>query len=356
MNDSDIQELFSLRNEYRSLRYDLGNIRALCEELGDPQRAFQSVLIAGTNGKGSVARFLSAMLPGAGLYVSPHLERLNERISIGGREIDDESLTQVFEKVRRASERAQSRLLYPPTFFERVTAMAFCFFQDRVDHAVLEVGLGGRLDATNVVSQDVSVITSLGLDHQEHLGETLEEIAFEKAGIIKDSEPVVIGPGCDLPAVRERAGERIVDAGALRARVGGVHGEDSPEGERGCFEIQLTTELRRYARLRPRMAGRHQIENLKVAVRAAECLEACGWPLDASSSEARTRRRHPAGWSASPARPSFCSTEATMSRRPRRSADFSMNSIPGGSAWCLARCRKKTLRASSERSARACRS
>jgi dihydrofolate synthase/folylpolyglutamate synthase len=202
---------------------------------------------------------------------------LNERISIGGHEIDDDSLTEAFEIVREACERAKSRLLYPPTFFERVTAMAFCFFRDRVDHAVLEVGLGGRLDATNIVRQDVSVITSLGLDHQEHLGTTLEEIAYEKGGIIKESEPVVVGAGCDLPAIRDRAGDRIIHADALEARV-------APLGA-GYFQVDLTGGTRSYAGLRPRMAGRHQIENLKVAVRAAECLEACGWPLDATSIE-----------------------------------------------------------------------
>ncbi len=106
-------------------------------------------------------------------------------------------------------------LLYPPTYFEIVTAMAFLYFRDRVKFAVLEVGLGGRLDATNIVEQEVSVITSIGMDHQEFLGNTIEAIAAEKAGIIKGSEPVVVGPSADLPVIREKAGTRLIRAAAL---------------------------------------------------------------------------------------------------------------------------------------------
>src|SRR6476660_6049051 len=151
-------------------------MRALAAALGNPQQAFKCVLIAGTNGKGSVAQLLSSMMPEAGLYTSPHLIRLNERIRIGDREISDEELKEVFDVVKHAASTAKD-LLYPPTYFEIVTAMAFLFFRDRVKFAVLEVGLGGRLDATNIVEQDVSVITSIGLDHQEFLGNTIEEIA-----------------------------------------------------------------------------------------------------------------------------------------------------------------------------------
>ena len=169
MDDRDIQHLFSLRNEYQSVRYDLKNFRILCEELGNPHESFRSALIAGTNGKGSVAQWLSAMLPEAGLYVSPHLERLNERISIGGIEINDQELGEVLTRVKQAASDAGTRLLYPPTYFELVTAAAFEYFGGRVRYAVIEVGLGGRLDATNVVSQDLSVITNIGYDHQEYL-------------------------------------------------------------------------------------------------------------------------------------------------------------------------------------------
>src|SRR5215813_11084308 len=188
---NDLSYLYSLTNEYRSIRYDLQNMRALAAELGNPQQTFGSVLIAGTNGKGSVAKLLSSMMPEAGLYTSPHLVRLNERIRIGEREISDQELKETFEAVKHAAVTATD-LLYSPTYFEMVTAMAFLYFRGRVKFAILEVGLGGRLDATNIVQQDVSVITSIGIDHQEFLGSTIDEIAAEKAGIIKDREPVVV--------------------------------------------------------------------------------------------------------------------------------------------------------------------
>jgi dihydrofolate synthase/folylpolyglutamate synthase len=241
----DLAYLFSLTNEYRSIRYDLRNMRALAAALGNPQNAFKSVLIAGTNGKGSVAKLLSSMMPGAALYTSPHLLRLNERIRIGDEEISDEDLKNTFEAVKHAAGTAKE-LLYPPTYFEIVTAMAFLYYRDRVKYAVLEVGLGGRLDATNIVEQEVSVITSIGLDHQEFLGNTLEAIAAEKAGIIKAAEPVVVGPSADLPVIREKAGTRLIRSADL--------------------------DLGKYPGLRPRLLGRHQMENIAVAISAAECL------------------------------------------------------------------------------------
>src|SRR3989475_1476708 len=218
-------------------------MQALAARLGNPQKTFHSVLIAGTNGKGSVAKLLSAMMPEAGLYTSPHLVRLNERIRIGDREVSDDDLNEVFATVKHAASTAKD-LLYSPTYFEMVTAMAFLYFRDRVKFAILEVGLGGRLDATNVVEQDVSVITSIAMDHQQFLGDTLDAIAAEKAGIIKSREPVIIGPSADLPAIRKRAGDRLM---------------------RGA-------DLVGYPELRPRLLGRHQLENIAVAVRAAECL------------------------------------------------------------------------------------
>ena len=216
---------------------------ALAAALGNPQHAFRSVLIAGTNGKGSVAKLLSSMMPEAGLYTSPHLVRLNERIRIGDREISDDGLNDVLSVVKHAAATANS-LLYPPTYFEIVTAMAFLYFRDRVKFAILEVGLGGRLDATNIVVQDVSVITSIALDHEEFLGSTLDAIAAEKAGIIKSSEPVVVGPSADIPVIRKKAGNRLL---------------------RGA-------DLNRYPELQPKLPGRHQLDNIAVAVRAAECL------------------------------------------------------------------------------------
>lgn len=259
MTPEDLAYLYSLTNEYRSIKYDLRNIRALSRALGNPHEQFRSVLIAGTNGKGSVATLLSAMLPAAGLYTSPHLTRLNERIRIGTEEIADSDLKTAFTKVKAAAASATD-LLYPPTYFELVTAMAFVYFAERVKFAVLEVGLGGRLDATNIVNQDVSVITSIGLDHQEFLGTTIDAIAAEKAGIIKTTEPVVIGPMADLPVIRDKAPGRLYRSTDLQQRVRSLGN--------GYFELDIGT----HRGLRPQLPGRHQIENVAIAVRAAELL------------------------------------------------------------------------------------
>jgi dihydrofolate synthase/folylpolyglutamate synthase len=260
----ELASLFSLTNEYRSIRYDLRNMQALASALGNPQDSFESILIAGTNGKGSVAQMLAAMMPDSGLYTSPHLVRLNERIRIGDREISDEYLSALLTDVKTVAA-TTSGLLYRPTYFELITATAFTYFRNRVKFAILEVGLGGRLDATNIVRQKISVITSIGLDHQEFLGSTLNEIAAEKAGIIKGKEPVVVGSDVDYPIVRERTGSNLITtAGVVRsARQLGA----------GYFELDVETPIRKYHALRPALAGRHQLDNAIVAIRTAECLE-----------------------------------------------------------------------------------
>jgi len=263
MTPQDLTYLFSLTNEFRSIRYDLRNMQALAMELGNPQDSFNSILIAGTNGKGSVAAMLSAMMPTAGLYTSPHLVRLNERIRIGADEISDADLKSVYEQAKLAAETA-TNLLYRPTYFELVTAMAFLYFRGRIDFAVLEVGLGGRLDATNIVRQKVSVITSIGLDHQQFLGNTLDDIAGEKAGIIKGNEPVVVGNDVDYAIVRERAGPNLITTAGVSRTMRHIGN--------GYFECDIQTPVRTYNGLRPKLAGRHQVGNAVIAIRAAECL------------------------------------------------------------------------------------
>ena len=263
MTPSDLAYLFSLTNEYRSIKYDLANIRLLLERLGNPQAAFRSVLIAGTNGKGSVAALLSAMMPEAGVYTSPHLQRLNE--TNPDRKSNDHGC-----RPGRGSwqgDARRKRLGWPavPADILRADYRNGVFlFSGRTAFAVVEVGMGGRLDATNVVSQDVSVITGIAADHQEFLGNTLEQIAAEKAGIIKSDEPVVIGPNADFDVIRQRAGDRLVTTADLQPAVRAL-----PEG---YFEIGVTTPVRPYKGLRPRLRGRHQIENVLIAIRAAECL------------------------------------------------------------------------------------
>src|SRR5437868_3411729 len=184
-----------------SQKFDLEHMRVLLAAMQHPERRFPPVLIAGTNGKGSTAATLASILRAAGyrtaLYTSPHLIRLNERIRINGEEIADPDFAAVHDCVEQTAERlvAAGELPWHPSFFEMLTAIAFEYFaRAKVDIAVLEVGMGGRLDATNVVEPLISVITDVSLDHQKFLGNTIAEIAGEKAGIIHPGGVVVTLP------------------------------------------------------------------------------------------------------------------------------------------------------------------
>ena len=189
----------------------LDTIRALCAALGDPQKRFRAIHVAGTNGKGAVCAMLSAVL-GGGRYTSPHLMKINERFVIDGKPIFDEKLEFFSETVHNAI----SKWGLSPgdvTFFEALTAVAFLAFADaKVRYAILECGLGGRLDATNVCEPELCVITRIGLDHCDWLGDTVEKIAAEKAGIIKPGVPVVLGPNDEI--VRTVISSRAKEVGA----------------------------------------------------------------------------------------------------------------------------------------------
>jgi dihydrofolate synthase/folylpolyglutamate synthase len=225
--DEAVRYLLSLGRELASpqqssaTKFGLENIRALTEHLGHPERRYPSAHIAGTNGKGSTAAMLASILDSAGmrtgLYTSPHLARINERIRIAGREISDDDFAAALARVRKAIEEllAAGDLAAHPTFFECVTAIAFDeFARERVDFAVFEVGMGGRLDATNVIEPEVAVITQIAFDHENFLGHSIEEIAGEKAGIIKPDAWVV--SAAENPAARTVIRAR---AKAQRARL-----------------------------------------------------------------------------------------------------------------------------------------
>lgn len=219
--------LFAL--EQFGIKFGLDNIRALVAALHHPELAYRTVHIAGTNGKGSVTAMVDAALRAAGLrsarYTSPHLMDLSERFVIDGAPVDRERMLAAVDRVRQAADRLLSNgtLDAPPTFFEATTAVAFDLFREsRVDIAVLEVGMGGRLDATNVVRPEVTAITSIAFDHEKYLGSTLGAIAGEKAGIIKPAVPVVVG---ELPpealtaiaAIARARGAPLVHASADQA-------------------------------------------------------------------------------------------------------------------------------------------
>ena len=202
----------------------LETIRALCAALGDPQLKFKAIHVAGTNGKGAVCAVLDAALrshnggggvppPHIGRYTSPHLVKINERFFLDGAPVDDATLERVASIVNRTIEQSNNRTIQEPTFFEALTAVAFLLYAEaKVDYAILECGLGGRLDATNVCNPALSVITRIGLDHCDWLGDTVEKIAAEKAGIVKPGVPVVLGR--NEPAVVDVVRRRAEEVGA----------------------------------------------------------------------------------------------------------------------------------------------
>jgi dihydrofolate synthase/folylpolyglutamate synthase len=267
-------------------KFDLTNITTLCERLGQPQHLFESVHIAGTNGKGSTAAMLDSILRAAGLrtglYTSPHLERINERIRLNGREISDDDFAATFTRLHKIIEEllAAGKLAAHPTFFECVTALAFEFFaRAGVQFAVCEVGMGGRLDATNILVPEVAVITQIDFDHENYLGHSIEEIAGEKAGIIK--------PGARVVSAAEHLIARVV----VRRRV----------AEQYAFLVEIENEFRienitshdgRFAftainndsgasiPLSVPLPGRFQVRNALTALATARMLAERGAPID----------------------------------------------------------------------------
>jgi dihydrofolate synthase/folylpolyglutamate synthase len=271
--------LFSL--EQFGIKFGLDNITALVEALGRPDRAFRSVHVAGTNAKGSVTAMVDQALRAAGhrtaRYTSPHLVDLSERFVINGSRVAREPLRAAIAHVRDAAGDLQAAgiLAAPPTFFEVTTAVAFELFRrEGIDIAVCEVGLGGRLDATNVLTPAVSAITSIALDHQQYLGTTLAAIAFEKAGIIKPGVPVVLGEITGSPAdvIAQVAAER--GAPIVWAHEGVAVADVQLEQDGTRFRV--STAAHDYGPLRLALAGRHQVGNAVVAIRILEALDDLG--------------------------------------------------------------------------------
>ena len=270
-----LQYLLTL--EKFGIKFGLANIQTLTAALGTPQTHFKSILIAGTNGKGSVTAMTDCALRASGLkvgrYTSPHLVRLEERFAIGGTPIDTATLTGVIDEMRRLIDDliAKGSLESPPTFFEVTTAIAFELFRRAgVDVAVLEVGLGGRLDSTNVVQPIAAAVTSIDFDHEQYLGNTLAAIAAEKAGVIRRGIPVVVGPVPKeardvLVSMCELAAARFVEADA------GVRIESTSQD--GKTSMRLVTKMRDYGWVPLGLRGDHQVPNALVAVRLLEELE-----------------------------------------------------------------------------------
>jgi dihydrofolate synthase / folylpolyglutamate synthase len=292
--ETAVTSMFALGHELAntpSNKFDLAHMRVLLAAMGHPERAFPSVLIAGTNGKGSTAATLASILRVSGLktglYTSPHLVRINERIRINGNEISDDDFAALHGDVDRAAEKLveNKELPWHPSFFEMMTAIAFAYFaRERIDIAVLEVGMGGRLDATNVVEPLVSVIADVSLDHQKFLGNTVGEIAREKAGIIRPGAVVVTLP--QQPEANDVIGNTILDLDAIGVSavqyvppVSPASGQysvlssqqnASNEFAGNVFQRYPLQVMGKQILVESPLVGRHQLRNVALAIAAAE--------------------------------------------------------------------------------------
>ena len=270
----------------RAAKFDLENIRVLAARLGNPERAFRSVHVAGTNGKGSTSAMLAGILDAAGLraglYTSPHLVRINERIRLGPADISDQDFAATFTRIHSAIEEllAGGALIAHPTYFECVTAMAFDYFaRQKTDLAVIEVGMGGRLDSTNLIVPEVAIITKIDFDHENFLGHSIEEIAAEKAGIIKPGAWVVGAAANSAAAnvIRSRAAEqnaRLIELDTAYS-IAGMTSED------GCYRFVASEPATRWKiEITLPLAGRFQMQNALTAIAAARLLAERGFPVD----------------------------------------------------------------------------
>lgn len=282
-----VERLLWLGHEGRSLKWDLKNVRAVLERLAHPERTFASVHIAGTNGKGSVAAMVASILRAAGyragLYTSPHLVRINERIGVNGRAITDDDFARAFNAVAGSIEALLAENLLPnhPSYFECLTAMALWHFaRVGVEIAVLEVGMGGRLDATNVVTPEVAVITPIDFDHERYLGHSIAQIAAEKAGILKPGVPVV--HAAEHPRARQVVAAQAAAVGAPVVDVeSDYRAEQVRTSDFGRYEWLLRTADGFALTLAPRLRGAFQMGNALLAVAAARQLAARGWAISA---------------------------------------------------------------------------
>ncbi|MDH7598517.1 MAG: folylpolyglutamate synthase/dihydrofolate synthase family protein [Sedimentisphaerales bacterium] len=271
---------------YNVSTFDLDRMRALLDMLGNPHTKLSAVHIAGTKGKGSTATMLAKMLEAnglkVGLYTSPHLVHLHERITINSQMISEEQmlglLQRVYGPVERLTQKGQA-----PTFFEILTALAFMYFVDsQVDIAVIETGLGGRLDSTNVISPKVIGITNISIDHQHQLGHTLEAIAKEKAGVFKPGVPIITVDQDPVVMKVLRAQAAAVKAPLL------VTGQDidfsyrfETSREHGPhMRVCLTTPTSKFEHLRVPLHGQHQAINCGLALALLDCLKGCGYQID----------------------------------------------------------------------------
>jgi dihydrofolate synthase/folylpolyglutamate synthase len=279
-----LQYLAELGHELRGVKFGLETTASLLACLGHPHQRYPSAIVAGTNGKGSTSAILANILQRAGyrtgLYTSPHLVRVNERIRVNGEEVSDADFAQAFTEVCQAVDQllARKTLAQVPSFFEFLTVTAFLHFaRAEVQFAVLEVGMGGRLDATNVIDPRVAVITNIGLDHVEFLGTTHAAIAGEKAGVIKPYRPVV--SGCEHPEAAEVIRRRCAEFHAELLETESFAQLSNLRSWNGRYTFDLSLDGDRFPDLRLPWLGRFQVNNTVVAVAAARRLAQEGFHI-----------------------------------------------------------------------------
>ena len=269
----------------RVQKFDLENIRVLAARLGSPHRTIPCVHVAGTNGKGSTAAMLESILRAGGLstglFTSPHLERINERIQFNGEPIADEEFAAEFSRVQTAIEAllGSGELAAHPTYFECMTAMAFDAFARRpVDVAVYEVGMGGRLDSTNIVQPEVAVITQIEFDHENFLGHSIAQIAGEKAGIIKPGGWVV--SSVERPEARAVVARRAAEMDARLVECDAAWRVGQVTSSGGCYRVLATpVKSGKPLTLSIPLPGRFQVRNALAAATAARLLSSRGFPI-----------------------------------------------------------------------------
>lgn len=304
-----LRYLLDLGHETLAIKLGLRNIELLLGALDQPQKSYPAVQIAGTNGKGSTAVVLDSICRAAGLtaglYTSPHLVSLTERIRVAGVEVSEEEFARVATVVRWAAEAllATNQIAALPTFFEQVTAIALAEFKEKkVRLAILETGLGGRLDATTVAHAEIVAITPIALDHQLYLGDSLASIAAEKAAIIRPGVTAIIGK--QAPEALEVI-LRVCESNNVIPSLGDCRFEVEEMSSDGRLLATFETKQDRYSRVRVGLRGLHQLDNIAVAIRLAESLREHGFVISPASISAGVENAKHAGrlelWPGSPA-------------------------------------------------------
>jgi len=264
------------------IKLGLDRITHICKKLGNPQKNYKIIHVGGTNGKGSVCKILGSILNvggyNVGIYLSPHLQRFSERFIINNEEISEKEVVNLVEKIKPiVDDMIKNENI--PTFFEIVTAIAFQYFSDKkVDYAIIEVGLGGRFDATNIVNPEISVITNVSLEHQNILGKTIEKIAYEKSGIIKEKVTLITGAtDKGLDVIKKIAKEKNSDVTVVRNKnwrkiKGGVDWQ----------EFEINGSLKNYI-IKTSLIGKIQGENIAISINAIETLQMKGLYISENS-------------------------------------------------------------------------